>query len=122
MGVVCFHIPTGPHWLPLHHRSSVAFRSWLYDLCRGIDDEPVKNRHLPQSIGCSKNFPGKTALATQKEVGKANILQKETQLLDWRIKERTPKAEIGLQNYCFSVPWYPETEARGLVAGSNLDR
>lgn len=72
--------PEGPHWQPLRHRSSVAFRSWLYDLCRGIDDEPVKNRHLPQSIGCSKNFPGKTALATQKEVGKANVLQKEKTL------------------------------------------
>ncbi|NXU52278.1 POLH polymerase, partial [Turnix velox] len=42
--------------------------SWLYDLCRGIEEEPVKNRYLPQSIGCSKNFPGRTALATQKEV------------------------------------------------------
>ncbi|KFP02226.1 DNA polymerase eta, partial [Calypte anna] len=42
--------------------------SWLYDLCRGIEEEPVKNRHLPQSIGCSKNFPGRIALATQKEV------------------------------------------------------
>ncbi|NXB32524.1 POLH polymerase, partial [Eulacestoma nigropectus] len=42
--------------------------SWLYDLCRGIEEEPVKNRYLPQSIGCSKNFPGKTALATQKAV------------------------------------------------------
>ncbi|KAM4903477.1 DNA polymerase eta isoform 2-T2 [Sylvia borin] len=40
--------------------------SWLYDLCRGIEEEPVKNRYLPQSIGCSKNFPGKSALATQK--------------------------------------------------------
>lgn len=80
---LCLHIPTGPRWLPLQHLISVAFRSWLYDLCRGIDDEPVKNRHLPQSIGCSKNFPGKSALATQKEVGKINVLQKETQLLDW---------------------------------------
>ncbi|KAJ7404265.1 DNA polymerase eta [Willisornis vidua] len=42
--------------------------SWLYDLCRGIEEEPVKNRYLPQSIGCSKNFPGRTALATQKAV------------------------------------------------------
>ncbi|XP_005526978.1 PREDICTED: DNA polymerase eta isoform X1 [Pseudopodoces humilis] len=42
--------------------------SWLYDLCRGIEEEPVKNRYLPQSIGCSKNFPGKSALATQKAV------------------------------------------------------
>ncbi|NWQ62288.1 POLH polymerase, partial [Neopipo cinnamomea] len=42
--------------------------SWLFDLCRGIEEEPVKNRYLPQSIGCSKNFPGRTALATQKAV------------------------------------------------------
>ncbi|NXO61501.1 POLH polymerase, partial [Phainopepla nitens] len=42
--------------------------SWLYDLCRGIEEEPVKNRYLPKSIGCSKNFPGKSALATQKAV------------------------------------------------------
>ncbi|NXF04734.1 POLH polymerase, partial [Smithornis capensis] len=42
--------------------------SWLYDLCRGIEEEPVKNRYLPQSIGCSKNFPGRAALATQKAV------------------------------------------------------
>ncbi|XP_020667470.3 DNA polymerase eta isoform X1 [Pogona vitticeps] len=42
--------------------------SWLYDLCRGIEHEPVKPRQLPKSIGCSKNFPGKTALVTQKQV------------------------------------------------------
>uniref|UniRef100_A0A8C5WRR6 DNA polymerase eta n=1 Tax=Laticauda laticaudata TaxID=8630 RepID=A0A8C5WRR6_LATLA len=42
--------------------------SWLYELCRGIDFEPVKARQLPKSIGCSKNFPGKTALVTQKQV------------------------------------------------------
>ncbi|XP_036429593.1 DNA polymerase eta-like [Colossoma macropomum] len=41
---------------------------WLYDLCRGIEFEPVKPRQLPKSIGCSKNFPGKTALATKSQV------------------------------------------------------
>nr|XP_048699514.1 DNA polymerase eta isoform X2 [Caretta caretta] len=41
--------------------------SWLYDLCRGIEQEPVKPRQLPKSIGCSKNFPGKAALTTQKQ-------------------------------------------------------
>uniref|UniRef100_A0A673L3Z7 DNA polymerase eta n=1 Tax=Sinocyclocheilus rhinocerous TaxID=307959 RepID=A0A673L3Z7_9TELE len=41
---------------------------WLYDLCRGIEFEPVKPRQLPKSIGCSKNFPGKTCLATQQQV------------------------------------------------------
>lgn len=41
---------------------------WLYDLCRGIDFEPVKPRQLPKSIGCSKNFPGRTSLATKEQV------------------------------------------------------
>ncbi|XP_066474635.1 DNA polymerase eta [Tiliqua scincoides] len=42
--------------------------SWLYDLCRGIDHDPVKPRQLPKSIGCSKNFPGRTALVSQNQV------------------------------------------------------
>ncbi|KAM9477490.1 DNA polymerase eta [Clarias gariepinus] len=41
---------------------------WLYDLCRGIEFEPVKPRQLPKSIGCSKNFQGKSALATKTQV------------------------------------------------------
>ncbi|MCI4376754.1 hypothetical protein PGIGA_G00192100 [Pangasianodon gigas] len=41
---------------------------WLYNLCRGIEFEPVKPRQLPKSIGCSKNFPGKSALATKTQV------------------------------------------------------
>ncbi|KAM3930683.1 DNA polymerase eta [Leptodactylus fuscus] len=42
--------------------------SWLYLLCRGIEDEPVKPRQLPKSIGCSKTFPGKTSLCSQNQV------------------------------------------------------
>ncbi|XP_060045843.1 DNA polymerase eta isoform X2 [Erinaceus europaeus] len=41
--------------------------SWLYAMCRGIEHDPVKPRQLPKTIGCSKNFPGKTALATQEQ-------------------------------------------------------
>uniref|UniRef100_A0AAQ5Z4N3 DNA polymerase eta n=1 Tax=Amphiprion ocellaris TaxID=80972 RepID=A0AAQ5Z4N3_AMPOC len=41
---------------------------WLYDLCRGIEFEAVKPRQLPKSIGCSKNFPGRTSLATKEKV------------------------------------------------------
>ncbi|XP_066535998.1 DNA polymerase eta isoform X2 [Hoplias malabaricus] len=41
---------------------------WLYDLCRGIEFEPVKPRHLPKSIGCSKNFQGKASLCTKTQV------------------------------------------------------
>ncbi|XP_069464933.1 DNA polymerase eta isoform X2 [Ambystoma mexicanum] len=42
--------------------------SWLYDLCRGIEHDQIKPRQLPKSIGCSKNFPGKTALSTREQV------------------------------------------------------
>ncbi|KAG2467190.1 ASPP2 protein, partial [Polypterus senegalus] len=45
----------------------ISKMQWLYELCRGIDFEPVKPRQLPKSIGCSKNFPGKTALASQEQ-------------------------------------------------------
>ncbi|XP_008277752.1 DNA polymerase eta [Stegastes partitus] len=41
---------------------------WLYDLCRGIEFEAVKPRQLPKSIGCSKNFPGRTSLANKEQV------------------------------------------------------
>ncbi|XP_061913990.1 DNA polymerase eta [Entelurus aequoreus] len=41
---------------------------WLYDLCRGVEFEAVKPRQLPKSIGCSKNFPGKTSLVTKEQV------------------------------------------------------
>uniref|UniRef100_T1ILF2 DNA polymerase eta n=1 Tax=Strigamia maritima TaxID=126957 RepID=T1ILF2_STRMM len=42
--------------------------SWLFDLARGIDFEAVNPRQLPKSIGCSKNFAGKTALKKIDEV------------------------------------------------------
>ncbi|KAK2113761.1 hypothetical protein P7K49_008027 [Saguinus oedipus] len=42
--------------------------SWLYAMCRGIEHDPVKPRQLPKTIGCSKNFPGKTALVTREQV------------------------------------------------------
>ncbi|KAG0437934.1 hypothetical protein HPB47_017215 [Ixodes persulcatus] len=37
-------------------------RQWLYKLARGVDDEPVTCRKLPQSICCSKTFSGSSAL------------------------------------------------------------
>ncbi|NXP80218.1 POLH polymerase, partial [Ramphastos sulfuratus] len=70
--------------------------SWLYDLCRGIEDEPVKNRYLPQSIGCSKNFPGRTALATQKEV-QHWLLQLALELESRLIKDRSQHHRVAKQ-------------------------
>ncbi|KAM9018172.1 DNA polymerase eta [Ara ararauna] len=70
--------------------------SWLYYLCRGIEEEPVKNRYLPQSIGCSKNFPGKTALATQKEV-QHWLLQMALELESRLIKDRSQNHRVAKQ-------------------------
>ncbi|GIX77438.1 DNA polymerase eta [Caerostris extrusa] len=42
--------------------------SWLYNLSRGIENEPVTPRQLPKSIGCGKNFPGKSCLDTKEKV------------------------------------------------------
>ncbi|NWV15447.1 POLH polymerase, partial [Ptilonorhynchus violaceus] len=70
--------------------------SWLYDLCRGIEDEPVKNRYLPQSIGCSKNFPGKTALATQKAV-RHWLLQLALELESRLNKDRSQNHRVARQ-------------------------
>ncbi|NWH75818.1 POLH polymerase, partial [Piaya cayana] len=70
--------------------------SWLYDLCRGIEEEPVKNRYLPQSIGCSKNFPGRTALATQKEV-QHWLLQLALELESRLIKDRSQNHRVARQ-------------------------
>ncbi|XP_062896527.1 DNA polymerase eta isoform X1 [Mobula hypostoma] len=53
--------------------------SWLFDLCRGRDFEPVRPRHLPKSIGCSKNFLGKEALGTCEQV-QFWLLQLSTEL------------------------------------------
>ncbi|XP_065225198.1 DNA polymerase eta isoform X2 [Planococcus citri] len=42
--------------------------SWLYNISRGIDVDPVKPRIVSKSIGCCKNFPAHTALTTKKVV------------------------------------------------------
>ncbi|NXX97777.1 POLH polymerase, partial [Centropus bengalensis] len=70
--------------------------SWLYDLCRGIEDELVKDRYLPQSIGCSKNFPGRTALATQKEV-QHWLLQLALELESRLTKDRSQNHRVARQ-------------------------
>ncbi|NWU32481.1 POLH polymerase, partial [Dyaphorophyia castanea] len=70
--------------------------SWLYDLCRGIEEEPVKNQYLPQSIGCSKNFPGKTALATQKAV-QHWLLQMALELESRLNKDRSQNHRVARQ-------------------------
>ncbi|XP_064604058.1 DNA polymerase eta-like isoform X2 [Liolophura sinensis] len=61
---------------------------WLYQICRGIDHEPVSPRQLPKSIGCSKNFMGKECLDTKKKV------QHWLQQLGSEVVERLEKDRI----------------------------
>ncbi|XP_060100467.1 DNA polymerase eta [Heteronotia binoei] len=70
--------------------------SWLYDLCRGIEHEPVKPRQLPKSIGCSKNFPGKSALVTQKQV-QHWLLQLALELEERLNKDRDQNKRVAKQ-------------------------
>uniref|UniRef100_A0A9J2PWC2 DNA polymerase eta n=1 Tax=Ascaris lumbricoides TaxID=6252 RepID=A0A9J2PWC2_ASCLU len=41
---------------------------WIYNIARGIDDEPVRARDKQSSIAVSKNFPGSSALTSTSEV------------------------------------------------------
>ncbi|XP_032195967.1 DNA polymerase eta isoform X1 [Mustela erminea] len=70
--------------------------SWLYAMCRGIEHDPVKPRKLPKTIGCSKNFPGKTALATQEQV-QWWLLQLAHELEERLIKDRNDNDRVATQ-------------------------
>lgn len=46
----------------LRKRYDEKTASWLYNIARGIDLEPVTIRLVSKSIGCAKTFPGRNAL------------------------------------------------------------
>ncbi|XP_078063922.1 DNA polymerase eta [Mustelus asterias] len=69
---------------------------WLFDLCRGVDFEPVRDRHLPKSIGCSKNFLGTEALSSCEQV-KHWLLQLATELEERLTKDREQNQRVGKQ-------------------------
>ena len=47
--------------------------SWLYMICRGVDNEPIRSRLLSQSIGCGKNFNGPEKLSSVQQVGPPGV-------------------------------------------------
>lgn len=63
------------------------FRIWLNEVCRGIDHEVVKERHLAESVGCSKNFTGNNALNTRSKVTHW-MKQLAKELVERLVKER----------------------------------
>ncbi|XP_055982038.1 DNA polymerase eta isoform X3 [Sorex fumeus] len=70
--------------------------SWLYAMCRGIEHDPVKPRKLPKTIGCSKNFPGKTALSTQEQI-QWWLLQLAQELEERLTKDRNDNDRVATQ-------------------------
>lgn len=70
--------------------------SWLYAMCRGIEHDPVKPRQLPKTIGCSKNFPGKTALVTPEQV-QWWLLQLALELEERLTKDRNDNDRVASQ-------------------------
>ncbi len=52
----------------LKERFEEKTATWLYHIARGVEGEPVRERDLPKSIGCSKNFPGTKSLDTRERV------------------------------------------------------
>uniref|UniRef100_UPI00398ED330 DNA polymerase eta-like isoform X2 n=1 Tax=Pristiophorus japonicus TaxID=55135 RepID=UPI00398ED330 len=70
--------------------------SWLYDLCRGVEFEPVRSRQLPKSIGCGKTFPGNGALSTSEQV-KHWLLQLATELGERLSQDREQNKRVGKQ-------------------------
>ncbi|KAG8225399.1 hypothetical protein J437_LFUL004599, partial [Ladona fulva] len=52
----------------LHQRFEEKTGSYLYNLARGIEDDPVVPRLVAKSVGCCKNFSGRSALCTKADV------------------------------------------------------
>ncbi|XP_059501080.1 DNA polymerase eta isoform X2 [Stegostoma tigrinum] len=68
--------------------------NWLFDLCRGVEFEPVRPRHLPKSIGCSKNFLGTEALSSCEQV-KHWLLQLAMELEERLDKDKEQNQRVG---------------------------
>ncbi|XP_077876085.1 DNA polymerase eta isoform X2 [Ictidomys tridecemlineatus] len=80
----------------LFNQMPIRKMSWLYAMCRGIEHDPVKPRQLPKTIGCSKNFPGKTALATREQV-QWWLLQLAQELEERLTKDRNDNDRVATQ-------------------------
>ena len=70
-----FHVKTmadlsGINLLDLRRYLDEKTTTWVYNLSRGIDHEEVRERDLPKSIGCGKNFRGPEIIDTRDKVQK----------------------------------------------------
>lgn len=58
--IILYKIYSKKNYIILIH----LFRLWLYNIARGIDNEPVTVRLVSKSIGACKKFPGKQAITS----------------------------------------------------------
>ncbi|KAL3875127.1 hypothetical protein ACJMK2_038059 [Sinanodonta woodiana] len=83
--------------------------SWLYEVCRGFEHDPVSSRQLPKSIGCSKTFRGKECLDTKEKVYFwLSELSKEVEerlLKDKETNKRTAKSLTVTISYSSNPPY-----------------
>jgi len=52
----------------LRERFDEKTARWVHEMAQGLDQDPVKERDLPKSVGCSKNFRGPQMLDTRAAV------------------------------------------------------
>lgn len=67
--------------------------TWLYNLARGLDHEAVKERDLPKSIGCGKNFRGPEMLDTRDKVEKW-MASLATELSERLVKDKADNSRV----------------------------
>jgi len=79
--------------------------AWLALLCQGQDGEEVKERELPKSIGCGKNFRGPDILDTEEKVRLR---------LSNLVEELVERIEVDKEEY--------GRVARGLAIGVGLEK
>ncbi|KAJ8722953.1 hypothetical protein PYW07_004133 [Mythimna separata] len=107
--------------------------TWLYNIARGIDLEPVQAKFNPKSIGCCKNFKGKAALLDLESVRRwlKDLGEEIDDRLDQDALEnnRTPKQMVlsysiqlpgvkGDQSSSRSYNFLPDDDLRGELFSS----
>uniref|UniRef100_A0A0A9XPW2 DNA polymerase eta n=1 Tax=Lygus hesperus TaxID=30085 RepID=A0A0A9XPW2_LYGHE len=89
--------------------------TWLYQIARGYDNEPVQARLISKSIACCKNFPGRMSLSKGKEV--EHWLNKLTEELLERLLEDETMNQRKAKHMVFSIRL--QEGGRGKEVGSS---
>ncbi|KAF6205262.1 hypothetical protein GE061_019430 [Apolygus lucorum] len=92
--------------------------SWLYQIARGFDNEPVMNRLISKSIGCCKNFPGRMSLSKGKDV--EHWLNKLTEELLERLLEDETMNQRKAQHMIFSIRLQEDSRGKEVASSKSV--